>query len=356
MQMHGGSCATCHGGVGADHQAVYDDAYGPSDYAITINNIASVVNVGGGFDLTIDFSIDYLGQPYLQDAAGEAPSVGLGFRPVEYDGTEFVQVGPSPFPSISTANAVSTGGGGYTLTTNVPYDVGAFNSGAIVGAVYVGAFSFPDNPYTGGGSVQAYSDVAFDAVQVGLNAFALESPADVNGCVRCHGAPYRKHGNIQADVTGAPVFAQCKTCHFDNRVGGHEEWQYMVDDPENWATGGRTDADIEAAYAYTANLMNVTHMSHAMELPYPMTMANCATCHTGAKLADVLDNSNFTAQTCKSCHVVDGVNAWPALDANTPAETYAQTHRAPPLKYLWAKANVEVVHNFADINTVDCNQ
>ena len=100
--------------------------------------------------------------------------------------------------------------------------------------------------------MQAYSDVAFDAVQVGLNAFAWESPADVNGCVRCHGAPYRKHGNIQADVTGAPVFAQCKTCHFDNRVGGHEEWQYMVDDPENWATGGRTDADIEAAYAYTA--------------------------------------------------------------------------------------------------------
>ena len=170
------------------------------------------------------------------------------------------------------------------------------------------------------------------------------SLASSEGCEACHGAPYRKHGNIQAAVEGAPDFTYCKSCHFDDRSGGHEDWQWMVDDPAAWAPyvptpGFAVPPELKATYAYAANVMNVTHMSHAMEFPYPMSMSNCSTCHTSqAQLDAVLDNSNFTAETCKSCHPVDGVDAWPAAVGDTEEGKYAQSHRAPPLAYLWAKS------------------
>jgi len=63
--------------------------------------------------------------------------------------------------------------------------------------------------------------------------------------------------------------------------------------------------DEKVLYAYTANVMNDTHMSHAMEFPYPQSMANCVTCHEG-KLDVVLTDDNFTLETCKSCHPVTG--------------------------------------------------
>ena len=51
--------------------------------------------------------------------------------------------------------------------------------------------------------------------------------------------------------------------------------------------------------------MNDVHMSHAMEFPYPQSMANCVTCHAG-KLDTTLSDDNFTLATCKSCHPVTG--------------------------------------------------
>ena len=42
--------------------------------------------------------------------------------------------------------------------------------------------------------------------------------------------------------------------------------------------------------------MNDTHMSHAMEFPYPLSMSNCVTCHEG-KLDVVLADENFTMTT-----------------------------------------------------------
>ena len=95
----------------------------------------------------------------------------------------------------------------------------------------------------------------------------------------------------------------------------------MVDDPAAWAAydAEGVPPELEATYAYAANVMNVTHMSHAMEFPYPMSMSNCSTCHTSqAQLDAVLDNSNFTAETCKSCHPVDGDMAWPEAVGATP--------------------------------------
>ncbi len=63
--------------------------------------------------------------------------------------------------------------------------------------------------------------------------------------------------------------------------------------------------------------MNDVHMSHAMEFPYPQSMANCVTCHEG-KLDTVLADANFTVATCKSCHPVTGAKA-AAKEGEEPA-------------------------------------
>ncbi|MCW8924645.1 MAG: hypothetical protein OQJ84_00140, partial [Xanthomonadales bacterium] len=127
----------------------------------------------------------------------------------------------------------------------------------------------------------------------------------------------------------------CKACHYDDRTGGHKDWQQMVDDPIAWGNGDSSDIP---AYDYKASVMNDTHMSHAMEFPYPQSMANCVTCHEG-NMAMVTAGDNFQAATCKSCHPVQ----------STPAE-YAQPKRAPALEDLWAAAGA----TFHDIED-NCN-
>jgi OmcA/MtrC family decaheme c-type cytochrome len=157
-----------------------------------------------------------------------------------------------------------------------------------------------------------------------------------------------KHGYRAATVEGIPDFAACKSCHYDDRKGGHEDWQWMVDDPLSWATNVKGDAE-KALYAYTANVMNDTHMSHAMEFPYPMSMYNCASCHDG-KLDRILADENFTATTCKSCHPVQGIDAWPSTVGDVEEGTYAQDERAPPLEYLWAEGGVDTLHAALDLD------
>ncbi len=319
------SCSTCHEGIGDGHQAIYDQYVDPSDFDLTIVDVQSAIAGGGGFDLTIDFSIALDGMPYV-DPVGTAPSVEtLSFYPAKYDGgaVEFQQPGFSPFPGISIANALSNGDGTYSLTQNVEYDITIWTGGAIIGRIANGELDFPDGPTSHFGINQNLSHAAFEFGTLDT----WESAANVAGCEKCHGAPYRKHGNIEANIVGAPEFTRCKSCHFDDRVGGHEEWQYMVDDALNWANGV-DPAPNAASYPYTANLMNDTHMSHAMEFPYPMSMSNCNTCHEG-KLDMVISDATFTAETCKSCHVIQGNDAW-------PGEAYAQGHRPPPFEYLWA--------------------
>jgi len=343
------SCSTCHDGDGDYHQAYYNE-YVDSALAMTITDVTSVVNVAGGFDLTVDFSLTLNGAPY---AADPATLDKKSFYVVQLLANgDFVNSGgffPALDASLVQAGAVA---GTYTLTQNVAYDVSGFDGGAIVGSIGIGVLDFPDNPYNpaGGRRLRGYVDQATAAFEVGGGTLAAwQSPAKVAGCEACHGVPYRKHANIEAVVAGVPDFTQCKACHSDDRNGGHPEWQYMVDEPLNWATGVPATAD----YSYTANLMNDVHMSHAMEFPYPMSMSNCATCHEG-NLAAALDDSNFRPDVCKSCHVVQGIDAWPEDAGTTLAGLYAQPHRPPPLEFLWARANVETVHTFPDINAVDC--
>ncbi|MEZ4770984.1 MAG: cytochrome c3 family protein [Caldilineales bacterium] len=167
------------------------------------------------------------------------------------------------------------------------------------------------------------------------------SSANNDGCVKCHTDPYLKHGYIYAQVDKDPAtdFYTCKACHLDNGEGGHYEWQLLVDDPALAAAylAGEVELTPEQMeqYAYPTTLMNDVHMSHAMEFPYPQSMANCATCHEG-KLDTVLADANFTVSTCKSCHPVTGSEEYGtaelALATIIPAE----------------------IHGSMDLNTVDC--
>ncbi len=130
----------------------------------------------------------------------------------------------------------------------------------------------------------------------------------------------------------------------------------MVDSPLAWATGVPLTPEEEVLYAYDRTLVNDVHMSHAMEFPYPQSMANCNTCHEN-KLAQILDNSNFTRETCQSCHPIRGIDAWPQIGERgdpdyVAAEIYNQPHRAPAFEYLWTQAGVEGFHDV--VTTPNC--
>jgi OmcA/MtrC family decaheme c-type cytochrome len=341
------SCATCHSGVGDSHYAEYAKFADASTFTLTIDSVVTAPDGAGGFNLTMGFSISHNGAPFI-DAAGLAPSVDMiGFYVIQYDsGTgEFANSG-GYFPSLDAGLATSNGNGTYTLAQNLAYDVNAFGGGAIVGKIGVGELDIEDKQYNPsvGKRVKMYADLSTDAFTVG-DIGTYQSTANVAGCESCHGAPYRKHGNYDAMIAGAPDFLYCKACHTDDRNGGSEQWQYMVDDPFGWAT----DVPATGDYAYQAVLMNDVHMSHAMEFPYPQSMANCATCHEG-KLAQVTDDALFTADTCQSCHVLQGIEAWPEDVGTTLEGQYAQPHRPPPLEFLWARAGVEGFHDIS----VDC--
>ena len=339
------SCATCHGGVGDEHQAVYDPYVDASDFVLTIDAVSSVG--AGPYDVTIDFSIDYMSAPFVVDPDSSSWVDGLFFAVSHWDDTaNMFQLVGGPFDPYSgiTGDITSNGGGSYTLTASLAYDIDSWDSGAIVGKLTDNPISFPDGPTS---HFAVYDDLVVDAIEVGIGSLAtdFQSVANVEGCEACHGAPYKKHGNIQASAPGAPDFTYCKSCHYDDRVGGHEDWQYMVDDPLGWAT----DVPPTGDYAYTANVMSVTHMSHAMEFPYPQSMANCVTCHEG-KLTETLANTNFTLATCKSCHALQGIDARPELvdDEGVVIKEegeYYQSHRAPSLEYLWEDGGVDGFHD-----------
>ena len=345
------SCGTCHGTAGDMHQAVYNDVYDTSDFELTIDSVLSV-GVAAPYTVTIDFSIDYMGAAFVVDPTSADWVDGLFFAVSHWDATaEMFQLVGGPFDPFSgiTGPITSNGGGSYTLTASLDYDINSWDSGAIVGKLTDNEISFPDGPTS---HFAVYDDLSVDAIEVGIGSLAADyqSLANVEGCEACHGAPYRKHGNVQADVEGAPAFTYCKSCHYDDRVGGSTNWQYMVDEPLNWANGVAETED----YSYTANVMNDTHMSHAMEFPYPMSMSNCDTCHEG-NLAAITDDTYFTATTCQSCHVVQGLDAWPE-DAGTTLEgMYAQPHRPPPLEFLWTRAGVESYHDVSNDCTTGCH-
>ena len=335
------SCGTCHQGAGDMHQAVYD-MYEGSDLTLEITDLDSVENAGV-WDLTVYFTVTKDGAPL--DDINAIPQ--KRFISVNYDGAGQYFQGGGPYFGNWAAGA---GPGEFTATA-----AGKSFDPTVNGMVYgyIADEEFTPGDVVPGKHINLYDNVASAAIAFGSaqagDPDAYQTAAISDGCTQCHGSPYMKHGFRVAEVEGIPSFAACKTCHYDDRTGGHEDWQYMVDDPFNWATGVGATRD----YAYIANVMNDTHMAHAMEFPYPQSMSNCNTCHEGY-LTEILDDSNFDLAFCKSCHVIEGTDAWPADAGTTMEGMYAQPQRPPPMTFLWADAGVDNIHN-VDMNCQNCH-
>ncbi|MCP4455694.1 MAG: hypothetical protein GY809_29900 [Planctomycetes bacterium] len=309
------------------HQEIYDDYADASTLNLTIDGVSSVDNGDGTFTSTLTFSVEQDGIPYLNETNLEQ----LRFGWSNYYGS----AGKFPKGGYFNDAIAKTGTPGqFTATENsVPF-APELTNGQVYGYVADGLLDTE--------GMKLYGDVANAGLAFGDGA-SYESAANVSGCEKCHGVPYMKHGYRAAAVDGLADFAACKICHYDTRNGGHGDWQMLVDDPERYAeiaALGRfrnhaTDEE-KAKYAYTANVMNDTHMSHAMEFPYPQSMSTCVTCHEG-KLDMILTDANFKIETCKSCHPVTG------------PEEGTNRLRAPALAAI-----LPGFHDDMDLETEDC--
>ncbi len=334
------TCIICHSDAGSEHQAFYDELY--QDGGIQVTDLAYEYSSPDTHIVTWQMTKN--GAPF---DASAAESVGIYFVP--YTGTAF-QFEPAAERLTLKGDLSYDGAGGNTstLTNSDPEyasDFGAVDGlivlygrdetqGRLPARVYQAKYPFAAVLETGGG---------VDYVSAANNA----------GCEKCHTTPYLKHGYIYGQVEGdaATDFYTCKACHLDNGEGGHFEWQLLVDDPEKAVEWLHSDEDLSIftpeqleMYAYTTSLMNDVHMSHAMEFPYPQSMANCVTCHED-KLDAVLADENFTVDTCKSCHPVTGAVA-DAAEGEDPA--YDTTGLA--LKTIIPPA----IHESMDLATTDC--
>ncbi len=330
------SCVICHSGAGTEHQALYDQYTDAGAFTVTIDSVVSVPNVDPTkFDTTMTFTIKENGAAYV-DVAGLPTLKQKTFYAVQYDSATRRFINSKSF-SAATATPTATAGQ-YTVTaaalafapeaSNAEVYLYIAKDQLMVESVGRGHYALYDNMLNIG---KTYGDT---------NTYV--SAANVSACEKCHGTPYAKHGYRMAKVNGLADFAACKTCHYDTRNGGHEDWQILVDNPARYAeihAGSAKTAEEKAKYAYKANVMNDVHMSHAMEFPYPQSMSNCATCHEG-KLNLILTDANFRGKTCKSCHPVTG-----------PAEG-TEANRAPALKAIMPSP----LHNAMNLDTEDCSR
>ncbi|MEJ2705569.1 MAG: hypothetical protein P8Z79_24270, partial [Sedimentisphaerales bacterium] len=278
------------------HQAIYDNYTDASSLKLTIESVTSVSDGAGAFNATMTFTIMKDGQPYF-DVDGLPSLDQKRFYTVTYDSATRTFDN-----STSFSNPVSLGNGQYTVTAaGMTYDLKNSN-GQAYGYIADGLLDTES-----GGHVRMYDDVSNAGLAFG-DVTTYESAANVSGCEKCHGKPYMKHGYRNPVVAGLSDFSSCKSCHYDTRTGGHEDWQILVNDPARYAeiyAGSPKTDDEKAQYAYKARIMNDVHMAHAMEFPYPQSMSNCATCHEG-KLDMILTDANYKLETCKSCHPVTG--------------------------------------------------
>jgi len=327
------ACSTCHTGdivrSGQSHQDAYDELF--QQGVIAVSNVQYSNN---GTNDTVTFEMT---KNALDFDCTMADS--LNVRYAQYtgvDNAEFISIAGTN-DLLSLKGTVTYDAGTNTCTSVNPQtalgDLSALNG---IIAVYgqdelvdtIGHISLAKYPY---------------AAILTIGTVGYSSAANTAGCEKCHTVPYYKHGYIRGDVsgTGAQDFWTCKVCHVDNRDGGHTDWQYSVDDPTGWATGATTTAD----YSYKTRLMNDVHMSHAMEFPYPQSMANCNTCHEG-KLTQTLAPSNFTIETCKSCHPITG--GTDAADANGD---FAIDTRDMALETIWTNLGVLASHETGGVIT-----
>jgi OmcA/MtrC family decaheme c-type cytochrome len=355
------SCNTCHDEVGVDHQSIYNEyknAETKSAYKLTFvdldgdgNALNAIETSPGQYRFELEFNI--------------TKNNGVSFVPYDdpnlaaLDQKRFIvqRYFPGddvPFQSAFTqalgtaavgGATTSLGGGNYRVTATKTSATGpALSWNPLDPLTGSQAYVYIADGVLETEGMTLYTDVADMGAAYGTAATtaptAYQSVASVEGCEACHGAPYLKHGYRAAVVDGLTDFAACKECHYDDpNSGGHRDWQWMVDEPYEWAT--LTAPPDPSKYNYRRSVMQDTHQTHAMEFPYPMSMANCATCHQGqAKLDAILADENFTAETCKSCHPVEGKDAWKGQKYYQASGDGGRA-RAPALKELWTAAGVE---------------
>ncbi|MHB8829704.1 MAG: multiheme c-type cytochrome [Syntrophales bacterium] len=317
------TCAVCHKNAGTDHQALYNKYVDASPFTVTIDSVASVANADPTkFDTTITFTIKENGAPYV-DVAGLPTLKQKTFYAVQYDSATRQFINSKSF-AATTATPTATAGQ-YTVTATAL----AFAPETSNSEVYLYIAKDQLAVESVGRGHYALYDKMLNVGKTYGDAGTYVSAANVAACEKCHGAPYAKHGYRMAKVTGLADMAACKTCHYDTRNGGHAAWQLLVDDPAAYAAqDGVPTAAQNTLYAYKANVMNDTHMSHAMEFAYPQSMANCVMCHEGKLTTLTLTDANFTLTTCKSCHPMTG----PAEGTDpkrAPALATAITHAIP---------------------------
>ncbi len=332
------SCATCHKGAGAKHQASYDQLY--QDGVIKVTDMAYSFSSSPDTH-KVTFKMTKNGAPF--DGTG-ADSLGIYFTP--YTGTSF-QFEPTAGRLSIKGKLTYDGTGGITSTL---VEKGRSDSGfrdyvdlnRVNGLIVVYGRDEVVGRLPARIRMTKYPFAGLIETGAGVD---YVSAANNAGCEKCHTDPYLKHGYIYAQVDSDATndFYTCKACHLDDGQGGHMMWQLLVDDPdliielehelgEDWEESG--DARL-ASYAYKTTLMNDVHMSHAMEFPYPQSMSNCVTCHEG-KLDIALADANFTAETCKSCHAVTG------SEKRGTDKLALKTLLTSPL------------HDSMDLNTTDC--
>lgn len=289
------SCATCHPDAGTKHQASYDQMY--QDGVIQVSDVT--YSFADPDQSTVTFKMSKDGAPF---DARKADALAIYFVPYADGKFQFEPEGERM--SLLSKKISYDGAGGASTTVTGTTDLSGVN-GLIV--VYGRDETIGTIPNTRVAQ-NKYPFVAILKTGAGVD---YVSAANNEGCEKCHTTPYLKHGYIYGEVNHDPGtdFYACKACHLDNGKGEHVEWKLLVEDPALAASylAGETQLteEQEAQYAYKTSLMNDVHMSHAMEFAYPQSMANCVTCHEG-KLDTVLADENFTADTCKSCHPVNG--------------------------------------------------
>jgi hypothetical protein len=306
------SCWACHPTAGTSHQAIYDQYTDASTLVAAIETVASTPKgtTPETYDVVVTFALTKNGAPFnvTVNASNTLPIAQKTFYATRYDpATRRFD------PTVQLTRYANLGGGRYTVTnTSATAITTASFAPETSNAIVYGYFAENPTLIPASGHYSLYDNVASVAVEFGT-ADTFVSAANVQGCEKCHGTPYMKHGYRAGAVAGIPDMAACKACHYDSRGGSHQAWQFLVDDPLAYATApvnasGEVvlTAEQNAKYAYVATTMNDTHMSHAMEFAYPQTMANCVACHEG-KLDMVLSTATFTLATCKSCHPVTGV-------------------------------------------------
>jgi hypothetical protein len=312
------TCVTCHTGAnsvartGPDHQTIYKDFF--QDGVAKVSNLAfNVVGTTATLTFKLTKTIDGVAQPIdcTQSTSGLTAQFAIGSYWAQYD--PVTKTWPANQSLSGNKQYLGNGDCKFTQTGITAAKAAAMASGSGIVQLY----GMDELVARGGaGNGLRLGKYPFAAVYKIGNNVDYSSAANVSGCENCHTKPYLKHTYIYGTVTdqfNQPTdFYTCKGCHYDDRNGGHQDWQILKDDPARYAdlVNNPMTAAERAKYAYKAKLMNDVHMSHAMEFAYPQGMNNCITCHADKNdptkvNADVVADNKFKLETCKSCHAVE---------------------------------------------------